>query len=395
VPGSIDVTTVGPEAVERVRARLAERGADATPAEVARALRADQRLTTDAAVLDVFRALRSESHGAGILDPLLSLPGITDVLVNGPDEVYVDQGDGLTRTDVTFPDDEAVRRLAQRLAANAGRRLDDGCPCVDVRMSDGTRLHAVLAPLSRPGSCLSLRVPARERLSLDELVARRTVPEQASPLLEDLVRSRLALVITGGTGSGKTTLLNALLSLVDPTERIVVIEDAGELRPRHPHVVFLEARRANVEGAGEISLQTLVRQSLRMRPDRLVVGEVRGAEVVDLLAAMNTGHEGSCSTVHANSATDLPARFEALGVAAGLQREAVHSQLASAVDIVLHLRRGRDGLRRLDEIGVLDRDAAGFVQVVNAVRFAAGGEVTVGPGAERWDALLARGGASR
>jgi pilus assembly protein CpaF len=389
------MTTVGPEAVERVRARLAERGADATPAEVARALRADHRLTTDAAVLDVFRALRSESHGAGILDPLLSLPGITDVLVNGPDEVYVDQGDGLTRTDVTFPDDEAVRRLAQRLAAKAGRRLDDGCPCVDVRMSDGTRLHAVLAPLSRPGSCLSLRVPARERLSLDELVARRTVPERARPLLEDLVGSRLALVVTGGTGSGKTTLLNALLSLVDPTERIVVIEDAGELRPRHPHVVFLEARRANVEGAGEISLQTLVRQSLRMRPDRLVVGEVRGAEVVDLLAAMNTGHEGSCSTVHANSATDLPARFEALGVAAGLHREAVHSQLASAVDVVLHLRRGRDKVRRLDEIGVLTRDAAGFVQVVSAVRFAAGGEVTVGPGAERWDALLARNGASR
>ena len=175
------------------------------------------------------------------------------------------------------------------------------------------------SPRSRdPGTCLSLRVPARQLLTLDELVASGTVPARAAPLLADLVGCRLAVVITGGTGSGKTTLLNALLSMVDPNERIVLVEDAGELRPRHPHVVGLEARRPNVEGAGEIGLRTLVRQSLRMRPDRLVVGEVRGAEVVDLLAAMNTGHEGSCSTVHANSARDLPARFEALGVAAGL-----------------------------------------------------------------------------
>ena len=374
--------------VDRVRARLAEHGAGSSPGEVARALRADGGLTSDAVVLDVFHTLRSESTGAGPLDPLLVLPGVTDILVNGPREVYVDTGAGLTRSDVTFRDDESVRRLAQRLAGTAGRRLDDGCPYVDVRMPDGTRFHAVLAPIARSGTCLSLRVPARQLLTLDELVASGTVPARAAPLLADLVGCRLAVVITGGTGSGKTTLLNALLSMVDPNERIVLVEDAGELRPRHPHVVGLEARRPNVEGAGEIGLRTLVRQSLRMRPDRLVVGEVRGAEVVDLLAAMNTGHEGSCSTVHANSARDLPARFEALGVAAGLRRDAVHAQLASAIDVVLHLRRDRDGRRRLDEIGVLARDESGFVEVQTAVRFRPGGEADLGPGARRWDALL-------
>ncbi len=382
------MTPAGSEAVERVRARLAEHGGGSSPGEVAQALRADGRLTSDAVVLDVFHTLQSESTGAGPLDPLLSLPGVTDILVNGPDEVYVDTGDGLTRSDVTFRDDEAVRRLAQRLAGTAGRRLDDGCPYVDVRMPDGTRFHAVLAPVASPGTCLSMRVPARQLLTLEQLVAFGTIPPRAAPLIEDLVSCRLAVVVTGGTGSGKTTLLNALLSLVDPTERIVIVEDAGELRPRHPHVVCLEARRPNVEGAGEIALRSLVRQSLRMRPDRLVVGEVRGAEVVDLLAAMNTGHEGSCSTVHANSAADLPARFEALGVAAGLRRDAVHAQLASAVDAVLHLRRDRDGRRRLDEIGVLARDDAGVVEVQTAVRFHVGGEAELGTGASRWDALL-------
>jgi len=382
------VTVPSLDPVDRVRARLAEHGAGSSPGEVARALRADGGLTSDAVVLDVFHTLRSESTGAGPLDPLLGLPGVTDILVNGPREVYVDTGAGLTRSDVTFRDDESVRRLAQRLAGTAGRRLDDGCPYVDVRMPDGTRFHAVLAPIARSGTCLSLRVPARQLLTLDELVASGTVPARAAPLLADLVGCRLAVVITGGTGSGKTTLLNALLSMVDPNERIVLVEDAGELRPRHPHVVGLEARRPNVEGAGEIGLRTLVRQSLRMRPDRLVVGEVRGAEVVDLLAAMNTGHEGSCSTVHANSARDLPARFEALGVAAGLRRDAVHAQLASAIDVVLHLRRDRGGRRRLDEIGVLARDESGFVEVQTAVRFRHGGEADLGPGACRWDALL-------
>jgi pilus assembly protein CpaF len=379
---------VAPATLDRVRVRLAASGGEVTPADVAQALRDEGRLTSDAVVLDVFDTLRRETSGAGLLEPLLTLDGVTDVLVNGPAEVYVDTGAGLQRTAVRFPDDEAVRRLAQRLAAAAGRRLDDGCPYVDVRMPDGTRFHAVLSPLARPGTCLSLRVPARRMLTLDDLVRVGTVHEAAAELLRALVEARLAFVVTGGTGSGKTTLLNTLLSLSDPDERIVIVEDAGELRPDHGHVVSLEARPANVEGAGEVTLRTLVRQALRMRPDRLVVGEVRGVELVDLMAALNTGHEGGCSTMHTNSAADLPARCEALGVAAGLTRAAVHSQLASAVAVVLHLHRDRNGGRRLVELGVVSRAPGDHVVVLPAVLFRSGRVPELGPGAEQWDRLL-------
>ena len=230
-----------------------------------------------------------------------------------------------------------MRRLAQRLAALGGRRLDDATPYADLRLADGTRFHAVLAPVARPGTLVSLRVPRPRVFTLDELVAAGTLTPTAPGCCGPSSSRRLAFLVSGGTGTGKTTLLAALLSLVDPGERIVLVEDAGELRPDHPHVVGLEARPPNIEGAGAIDLRTLVRQALRMRPDRLVVGEVRGGEVVDLLAALNTGHEGGCGTLHANSAVDVPARVEALALAAGLGRAAAHSQLASAVDVVLHL----------------------------------------------------------
>ena len=274
----------------------------------------------DAAVLALHDRLREDVLGAGPLEPLLRLPGVTDVLVNGADAVFVDRGDGLERTEVVFADDAAVRRLAQRLAAAAGRRLDDASPHVDLRLADGTRFHAVLAPIARPGTVISLRVPRRRGFTLDELTDAGTVTTDAARLLRGVVEARLAFVVSGGTGTGKTTLLAALLGLVPADERIVVVEDSSELRPDHPHVVGLESRTANVEGAGEIPMRTLVRQALRMRPDRLVVGEVRGDEVTDLLAAMNTGHEGGCGTVHANSAADVPARFEALAMAAGMSR---------------------------------------------------------------------------
>ena len=263
-----------------------------------------------------------------------------------------------------FADDEAVRRLAQRLAAQAGRRLDDASPWVDARMPDGTRLHAVLAPLARPGTLVSLRIPARRTFTLEQLVAAGTLVAGAERWLQRLVDGRVAFVVSGGTGSGKTTLLAALLSRCEAGERLVIVEDATELRPDHPHVVALEARPANVEGAGLVTLRDLVRQALRMRPDRLVVGEVRGAEVVDLLAALNTGHEGGCGTVHANSADDVPARFEALGVAAGLPRAAVHSQLAAGLEVVVHLARDRDGTRRL----AADRRAAARSRRLGAQR---------------------------
>ena len=363
-------TRVHTAVVEAVREQLARQGAEVTPERVALALRDQGRPVGDATVLAVHDRLREEVRGAGPLEPLLRMEGVTDVLVNGADAVYLDRGHGLELTEVRFADDDAVRRLAQRLAGLGGRRLDDATPHVDLRLPDGTRLHAVLAPLARPGTMISLRVPRGRAFTLEELVLAGTVHPGGATLLRRVVEARLAFLVSGGTGSGKTTLLSALLGLVDPGHRLVIVEDGSELRHDHPHVVGLESRPANVEGAGEIPMRVLVRQALRMRPDRLVVGEVRGAEITDLLAAMNTGHEGGCGTLHANSAADVPARVEALAVAAGLPRSAAHSQLASAVDVVLHLRRDRDGLRRLVEVGCLERGPDGMVRAVPAVRFA-------------------------
>jgi pilus assembly protein CpaF len=376
----MSVAEIEPEVVDRVRERLAGRPGELSPHRVAEALRAAGRPVGDATVLAVYEALRRDVLGAGPLEPLLRLPGVTDVLVNGPEQVYVDRGDGLEATAVRFADDESVRRLAQRLAAMAGRRLDDNAPFADLRLPDGTRCHAVLAPVARPGTTISLRVPPARSFTLDELVAAGTLTARGAELLRALVDARVAFLVSGGTGSGKTTLLAALLSLVDPGQRLVLVEDASELRPDHPHVVALEGRPPNVEGAGAIDLRTLVRQALRMRPDRLVVGEVRGAEVVDLLAALNTGHEGGCGTVHANSAVDVPARLEALALAAGLDRAATHSQLASGVAAVVHLARGRDGVRRLAELAVPVRGADGLVSMVPAVSLV-DGQLREGAGA--------------
>jgi len=372
-----------------VRDQLAREGAQLTPQRVALALREDGRPVGDATVLAVHDALSRDVHGAGPLDPLIAIPDVTDVLVNGADQVWVDRGEGLELTGLTFPDDEAVRRLAQRLAAAGGRRLDDAAPYADLRLPDGTRFHAVLSPIARPGTVLSLRIPRRRVFGLEDLQAGAALSAEGVQLLQRVVDSRLAFLVSGGTGSGKTTLLNALLTLCDPDERLVLVEDSSELRPDHPHVVALEARPPNIEGSGEVTLQTLVRQALRMRPDRLVVGEVRGAEVVDLLAAMNTGHEGGCGTLHANSAVDVPNRIASLAMAAGLPRDAALSQLASAVDLVLHLHRPRGGVRRVREIGVL-RLAREAVSIVPAITFDDDLTTRPGPGVERLEELLTR-----
>jgi pilus assembly protein CpaF len=376
---------MSPALVERVRHRLVMAAAAPTAATVADALRAEQQVVGSSDVLALVDRLRSEMLGAGPLDAVLAQDGVTDVLVNGPEHVFVDRGRGLEPVDVRFPDEEAVRRLAQRMAAVAGRRLDDASPWVDARLPDGTRLHAVLAPLARPGTVVSLRVPARVVYSIDDLAGLAMFPAGSGDHLRRIVGARASFVVSGGTGSGKTTVLAAMLGLVGRRERVVVVEDSTELRPDHPHVVGLEARPANVEGAGAVTVRDLVRQALRMRPDRLVVGEVRGAEVVDLLAALNTGHEGGCGTVHANSAADVPARFEALGVAAGLARDAVHSQLAAGLDLVVHLGRDRDGTRTVREIALLEA-VDGWVRAVPAVTFA--GRAHPGPAHERYLALL-------
>ena len=235
----------------------------------------------DTAVLDVVIALRSELAGAGPLEALLRQEKVTDVLVNGPESVWIDRGCGLERAAVGFRDESAVRRLAQRLAASANRRLDEATPYVDARLPDGSRLHAVLPPVAPRGPA-SPAIPRQSAFALPDLVAVGAIPQAAAPWLAALVESRAAFLVSGGTGSGKTTLLSALLSIAPPSERILIVEDSGELDPDHEHVVRLEVRPPNVEGSGHVSMRDLVRQALRMRPDRLVVGEVRGAEVVDL-----------------------------------------------------------------------------------------------------------------
>lgn len=352
--------------VDRVRSRIIDEGVAPTSAGVAQALQREGVLLGDVELVDLVRDVERDLHGAGPLEPLLRIPGVTDVVVNGPDAVWLDRGQGMERAGVRFAGEEEVRRLAQRLAAKAARRLDDASPFVDARLADGTRLHAVLPPVGVDGTLISLRVPARSRLDVDDLAACGTMDESTARLLRECIDARVAMLITGGTGSGKTTLLSALLTTVPDDERIVIVEDSTELAPRHPHAVRLQARLPNVEGAGAVSVRDLVRQALRMRPDRLILGEVRGPEIVDLLTAMNTGHEGGMGTLHANSADDVPARIEALGLMAGLDRHAVHALAAAAIEAVVHLGR-EDGRRALMGIHLPDRDGSGIVRMLPAL----------------------------
>ncbi len=370
--------------LEAVRAYLGRKGQPPGPVEVGAALRSLGLLVSDSVVRQTVAALRRDSEGAGVLDPLLHLPGVTDVLVNAPDQVFLDRGRGLEPAGVRFSGEAEVRRLAVRLAASVGRRLDDGSPFVDARLASGVRVHAVLPCVADSGTCLSLRVPNRQRLSLDDWVASGSLPQQGAELLAGLVAARRAFLISGGTGSGKTTLLGALLGLVPPQERIVIAEDSRELQPDHPHCVRLEGRPPNAEGQGSVTLTDLVRQALRMRPDRLVVGEVRGAELADLLSALNTGHEGGCGTVHANSAADVPARLEALAALGGLGRDALHAQLAAALQVLVHVRRLSDGRRWVEELRLVRPDpASGRCATVPAIRFRPGVASVPGDGYEQ------------
>jgi pilus assembly protein CpaF len=372
--------------LEQVRERLVRSGSPPSETAVARAVRDMGAVMGPDSVLGLARRLRDDLVGTGPLEPLLADPLVSDVVVNGPRQVFVDRGLGLEPSDVRFSDADEVRRLAVRLAGAAGRRLDDAVPWVDAALPDGTRLHAVLPPIAPEGPLLSLRVLGRRSPGLEELVRNGSVPESLLPTLRQVIDRRLSFLVTGGTGVGKTTVLGALLSLVDPRERLVLVEDTRELQPRHPHAVHLVTRAPNVEGAGAVGLDDLVRQALRMRPDRLVVGEVRGREVVDLLAALNTGHEGGCGTIHANASRDVPARLEALGLAGGLDRAAVHSQAAAGLHLVLHLTRTR-GRRRLSEVAVLTRHAS-EVSVEAAVVIDSDGIVRPAASADRLSALV-------
>ncbi|WP_418275067.1 TadA family conjugal transfer-associated ATPase [Isoptericola jiangsuensis] len=382
------MTAVDPTLLADVRSRLSSGPDLPDDTALAQALRASGRLLGSEALADLTRAARAELTGAGPLQELLESPGVTDVLVNGPHDVWVDHGDGLRRAGTRFAGPSAVRALAVRMAALGGQRLDDASPVVDARLPDGTRLHAAVEPVAPHGAVIALRVLRQASLDLPALIRGGAAPAAWVPVLDGLVRGRANLLVTGGTGTGKTTLLAALVGLVGDDERIITVEEARELAPVHPHVVALAARRPNVEGVGEVTLSDLVRGALRMRPDRIVLGECRGAEVRELLLALNTGHDGGMATVHANAAEHVPARLEALAALAGMPRAAVAAQAAAALDVVLHLRR-RAGVRYLAQIATVGAAPSGGL----AVRPVATWDGTCADGpryAAGWDDLVDR-----
>jgi pilus assembly protein CpaF len=322
---------------------------------------ADRRTRPDAsgagpagAAPDTSRRTRPVTDRHPVLEPLeryLNDPDVTDLFVNGSTGLFVDRGRGAIAAPEWRAREEDVRDLAVALIGLGGRHIDDATPCVDVRLEGGIRVHAVLPPVAAEGTAISIRVPRLDAPDLAELESRGMFGPATRRLLEDAVARGENLLITGAAGAGKTTLLAALLGCAPPSDRIVTIEDVAELRLEHPHHVRLEARQANLEGAGAIGLARLVREALRMRPDRLVVGECRGEEVRELLSALNTGHDGGAGTLHANGLHDVPARLEALGALAGLDDRALARQAASAIGCVLHVDRGEDGTRRLAAAG--------------------------------------------
>jgi len=294
---------------------------------------------------------RERSAALAPLARYLDDPEVTDLFVNGASGLFVDRGEGPRPAPEWRAAEPEVRDLAVALIGAGGRHIDDAAPAVDVRLDDGIRVHAVLPPVAHGGTAISVRIPRMAVPTLDDLVSRGLADDVGATRLRRLVDERVNLLITGSTGSGKTTLLSALLSAAPAGERIVTIEDVAEIRLRHPHHVSLEARQANLEGAGGIDLARLVREALRMRPDRLVVGECRGAEVRELLSALNTGHAGGAGTLHAGGLADAAARLEALGALAGLDDRALARQVVSAIGAVVHLSRGPDGVRRIAGIG--------------------------------------------
>ncbi len=302
----------------------------------------------------------------GPLAPYLMHDGVTDLFITGGGALWADGGArGLRRVEGWEGDEAATRALAVRLISAGGRHIDEATPFVDVRLRGGVRVHAVLPPVSTGGTLLSVRIPSSTTMRLPDLVARGTLTRAQSDAIEDAVTARINILVTGAGGAGKTTLLAALLSHAPPTERLVVIEDVAELRIEHPHVVGLQTRQPNVEGAGGVDLRRLVREALRMRPDRLILGECRGEELRDLLAALNTGHDGGAGTLHANSLHDVPARLEALGALAGMGERALARQAVSAIGLVVHVaREGTE--RRVSGFGRLRLGPDARLEVVDA-----------------------------
>ena len=378
--------------IREMKLRLAAGSLLPDPRAVAAALTEQHCLLGPKGIEALSQVICEEFLGNDPVGPYLRDPEVTDVLINGCESAWIERAGRLERVENCFVDEEDVRAYAQRLAVRSGRRIDDASPFVDVRLPDGTRMHAILPPMALQGTTISLRIPRRHAFTLEQLCGLGMLSADVLDLLAEIVHKRVAFLVTGGTGSGKTTLLSALLSLADPGERLLLVEECAELAPDHPHVVRLEARPPNQEGRGEVPVRELVRQALRMRPSRLILGEARGAEIVDLFTALNTGHEGGCGTLHANRPQDVPARIEALGLLAGVSREAVHSQASAAVRVALHLARDESGRRRLESIAVLRRKVnSGPLQVSLAVSFDGQGRGREWPGLDQLESELGRG----
>ncbi|TCP69239.1 CpaF family protein [Baia soyae] len=313
----------------------------------------------------------NESVGYGPLEALLENEDITEILVNGPYEVFYEKRGKLEKTDIQFRDEEALRHVIDRIVAPIGRRVDVSSPMVDARLPDGSRVNAVIPPISLKGSLLSIRKFRKEPISIDDLIQFQSLTKEMAQFLTALVQSKLNLIISGGTGSGKTTLLNALACKIPAEERIVTIEDMAELRINHGHVAGMEARPVNVEGKGEVSIRQLVKNALRMRPDRIIVGEVRGSEAFDMLQAMNTGHEGSLTTVHANSPKDAMSRLEGMVMMSGMDLPStiIRQYIVSAVDYIVQIGRLPDGQRKMLAISELHEKEDGSVEMVDIFRF--------------------------
>ncbi|MFZ5596723.1 MAG: CpaF family protein [Bacillota bacterium] len=316
-----------------------------------------------ASLEDLSAEILDEVTGYGPIQPLLEDDEVTEVMVNGPGSVYVERKGSIELTGIRFRDADSVLQIIERIIAPIGRKCDESTPYVDARLPDGSRVNAIIPPLSLTGPVLTIRKFFREPLDMEDLIRLNTLTVSLAGLLECCVRARLNIVISGGTGSGKTTTLNVLSSFIPEEERIITIEDAAELQLRQKHLITLESRPPNSEGRGTVSIRDLVRNALRMRPDRIIVGEVRGGEALDMLQAMNTGHDGSITTGHANSAGDMLARLETMVLMSGvdLPLEAVRDQIASAVHLVLHQKRFRDGRRRVSDLSVIKgRDSSGY-----------------------------------
>jgi pilus assembly protein CpaF len=328
--------------------------------------------------------LRDDVLGHGPLERLLGDDTITEIMVNGPFDVWIERDGILHRTSVRFSDESHLRRIITKMVAEVGRRIDESQPMVDARMPDGSRINAVIPPLSLSGPLMTIRRFGAERLALEDLVRVGTLTPDTCDLLRRCVEARLNLLISGGTGAGKTTLLNALSAAIPGSERIVTIEDAAELKLDQRHVLRLECRPKNIEGEGEVTIRDLVRNALRMRPDRIVVGEVRGAEALDMLQALNTGHDGSLTTLHANSPRDALARVETMVMMAGydLPLRAIRQQIAAALDVVLHLERMHDGSRKVVAITEVQRMESDVITLQELFAFkvdaAASGRAVVG-----------------